>query len=187
MKQLVSFILLFALIGCTPAPRYGAAGGRQASRPIADESPRIHTNDVIRLGMILQSYLGRPYKGNSKYVDGVDCSLFTQQVYRDFNKTSLPRTAAEQYTAGFEVSRRSLEFGDLVFFMTERNKISHVGVFVGGNQFIHATDSWGVIISSLNENYWVKRYVGARRVLAGNAANTTRDYRVRTGYGNVDD
>ncbi len=185
MKLFISVILTASLFGCTPYPRYGA-GGAPSAKPLADEQASFKTNDVLKLGMIMQMYLGKPYKGTSKFIDGVDCSLFTQQVFREFNQTSLPRTAAEQFAVGVEAPRRTLEFGDLVFFITERDKVSHVGIYIGANQFMHATDSYGVIISSLNENYWVKRFVGARRILGVNTVNPDREKRVRTGYGRAD-
>jgi cell wall-associated NlpC family hydrolase len=155
---------LIGLIGCAPYPRY---------RPDADVTPReqhpddryLTTAEFIDLAMILQRQLGRPYKGRSRWETGLDCSKFVRDVYQEFNRMQLPRTAAEQYQEGKDVARSHLKFGDLVFFRTERDRISHVGIYVGFNEFIHASTSNGVIISNLSEEYWARRYVGARRVL----------------------
>jgi len=160
----IGLIGLIGLVGCAPYPRY---------RPDADVTPReqrpddqhLTTAEFIDLAMILQRQLGRPYRGRSKWEAGLDCSKFVRDVFQEFNRTQLPRTAAEQYKEGKEVARSRLKFGDLVFFRTERDRISHVGIYVGFNDFIHASTSNGVIISNLSEEYWARRYAGARRVL----------------------
>lgn len=166
MKSILALGLMSLLIaiGCAPYPRY---------RAHADMTPReqrpndqyLTTGEFLKLGMILQRSLGRPYRGRSKYEPGVDCSRFVRDAFREYDKSLLPPTAAEQFAHGVEVPRRRLKFGDLVFFRTERNRISHVGVFIGHNEFIHASTSRGVIISNLGEKYWSRRYAGARRVL----------------------
>lgn len=164
--KLMSILILttLLLVGCAPYPRYRAHSDAtpREQRP-GDQA--ITTSEFIRLGMILQRHLGKPYKGRSKWATGIDCSRFTRDVFKEFNKSLLPNTAADQYKEGEEVARQRLKFGDLVFFRTERDRISHVGVFVGFNEFIHASTSNGVIISNLSEEYWAKRYAGARRVL----------------------
>ncbi len=122
------------------------------------------TNEYLRMGKILQSYLGKPYSGRSKYEKGLDCSFFTSDVYRKFNQTIIPRTVKEQYKVGRGVAFKRLIYGDLLFFKTEGKKVSHVGIFVGDGKFMHVTNSKGVIISSFSEKYWSKRYAGARRI-----------------------
>ena len=160
----IILILLAVLAGCRSYPRYNASPPTTPEEhPV--EKTLLTTSEFLKFGEILRKYLGRPYKGTSKYDKGLDCSRFTFQVYRDYNRTYLPNTAAAQFKEGIEVNRRLLKFGDLVFFNTSRNKVSHVGIFVGENQFMHASSSRGVIISSLSEDYWAKRYVGARRIL----------------------
>lgn len=159
------FVVLFSvLIGCISYPRY-RTGGAELPVEVAVSDSRLTTNDHIRLGLILQEQLGKPYRGKSIFMRGVDCSMFTRGVFKRFNKTDLPRTVRDQYNTGKEIARGHLAFGDLVFFKTERNKVSHVGVYVGENRFIHASTSKGVIISSMREKYWAERYAGARRIL----------------------
>lgn len=156
-------LVSIALIGCTPYPRYR---NHPDNTPV-ERGPitqALRTDDYIRFGRILQTYLGRPYGDRTARGLGLDCSLFTQEVYRKFNKTILPRTAADQFDIGNPISTRRLEYGDLVFFRTERSRISHVGIYVGFNEFIHTSSSRGVIITNLGEEYWAKRYAGARRV-----------------------
>jgi cell wall-associated NlpC family hydrolase len=156
--------ILTTCVGCKQYLRY---------RSDADVTPlearpsgqNLTTDDYIRLGLILQKELGRPHTGRSKWEAGIDCSAYTRDVFQAFNSMQLPRTVEEQFKVGKEVSRYRLKFGDLVFFHTERGRVSHVGVFVGFNQFIHVSTSIGVTISNLSEDYWARRYVGARRVL----------------------
>ena len=155
---------LLLLSGCTSYPRYRTGGAEKPSKA-EFKNIRFTTGKYVRLGLILQSYLGKPYAGSSKFDRGIDCSLFTRQVFRAYNRTDLPRSSRQQYEIGKEIPRRLIAYGDLVFFRTENNRISHVGISVGYDRFIHASTSRGVIISGLHEKYWSKRYAGAKRIL----------------------
>jgi lipoprotein Spr len=117
------------------------------------------------MGLIFEKYLGKPYKSKSEYETGLDCSLFAMEVYKKYNGTILPRMVKDQVKQGQEVHRNLLRFGDLVFFKTDNYSISHVGIYVGYNQFIHASSSRGIVISNMNEKYWGERYAAARRII----------------------
>jgi cell wall-associated NlpC family hydrolase len=159
----ILLITLTTLASCSSYPRYTKD---PAVTPEQQISPgQMTTKEYIRLGQILQKYLGKPYAGSSKWEPGLDCSKFTRDVFREFNGTQLPRQAEDQFKAGRQANRRRLKFGDLVFFRTDGHSISHVGVYIGYNEFIHVSSSRGVIISGLSEKYWAERYVGARRIL----------------------
>ena len=111
-----------------------------------------------------KNFLGVPYVYGGSTPSGFDCSGFTSYVYKQFGY-SLPRTAASQAGVGTPVSRANLLPGDLVFFDTYGG-ISHVGIYVGGDNFIHATVPGDIVrISSLSSSYYSSRYVTARRVL----------------------
>jgi cell wall-associated NlpC family hydrolase len=163
MKRTIILALLI-LAGCGGSPRYRTGGEEHHQKRVSTDT-KYDTDDYIRFGKILQSYLGKPYKGTSKYEAGLDCSHFTQSVFKKFDNIKLPRTSADQYKVGRDVKYKHLTYGDLVFFKTSGRKISHVGIYIDNRRFIHASSSKGVIISGLGEKYWAERYVGARRVL----------------------
>lgn len=109
-------------------------------------------------------FLGARYRfgGNSR--SALDCSSFTQQVFRE-QKVSLPRTAREQFRVGNEVPRGDLRRGDLVFFRTYAPFASHVGIYLGNRKMIHASSAeHRVVISSMDTPYYLSRYLGARRI-----------------------
>ncbi|HET6872716.1 MAG TPA: peptidoglycan-binding protein [Sporolactobacillaceae bacterium] len=101
---------------------------------------------------------GVPYRWGGTTPSGFDCSGFTSYVFAK-NGINLPRTAAEQYAQG---SPTSLVPGALVFFSTTTSGISHVGIYIGNNEFISSTTSHGVAIESMSNPYWGPRYRGAR-------------------------
>lgn len=111
-----------------------------------------------------RSRLGCAYRMGASGPTVFDCSGFTSWVYSK-NGKSLPRTAAGQYSGTSRVSKSGLTAGDLVFFAgTYKSGISHVGIYIGGGQFIHAANSkTGVVVSSLNSGYYSAHYAGAGR------------------------
>ena len=111
-----------------------------------------------------QQFVGYPYVYGASGPNSFDCSGFAQYVYSQFGYY-LNRTADAQSYNGYYVSKDELAPGDLVFFNTSGNGIGHVGIYIGGDQFVHAsTSNTGVIISSLSQSYYVQRYVTARRI-----------------------
>ena len=110
------------------------------------------------------NYIGVPYVfgGTSPY--GFDCSGYVQYVFANAG-ISIPRTADVQYEFGTPISTTELVSGDLVFFSTYTYGASHVGIYLGDNQFIHASSSRGVTIDSLGSSYWSSHYIGAHRIL----------------------
>jgi hypothetical protein len=112
-------------------------------------------------------FIGMPYAWGASSPDkGFDCSGLTMAVYQ-LNGLSLPRSSREQYKTGTSVKKSRLLNGDLVFFATSRGtKVSHVGIYVGNNKFIHAPGhNKHIRTESLSNTYFIKRYVGARTYL----------------------
>ena len=110
------------------------------------------------------SFVGYPYVYGGTSPSGFDCSGFVQYIYRQFGY-SINRTATAQLANGYYVSYDSLIPGDLVFFGSG-SSASHVGMYIGGGEFVHAANSRsGVKISSLSESWYAARYIGARRIV----------------------
>lgn len=110
-------------------------------------------------------FLGIRYAHGGTGNWGLDCSGYTQAVYRSMG-LSLPRTAAAQSRSGYGVGRGNLQTGDLMFFNTMGRGISHVAIYLGGGQFANANSYYGrTMVDNLSNPYWSSRYVSARRVL----------------------
>lgn len=110
--------------------------------------------------------LGSTYVWGATGNGGYDCSGLVYAVYKNELGINLPRTSSEMSTVGKQVSRSNLKEGDLLFFNTAGSGVSHVGIYIGNGQFIHASSGQGkVITSSLSEEYYDSRFVNATRVL----------------------
>lgn len=107
-----------------------------------------------------------PYRLGGTAKSGIDCSAFVQTLMLRVFGFHLPRTAREQKGITERIADADLREGDLVFFNTGRG-VSHVGVYLHNNKFVHASTTAGVIISDIQEAYWNRRYLGAGRPAAG--------------------
>lgn len=119
----------------------------------------IHNLDLFQQ---IDNWYGVAYRMGGTDHDGIDCSAFTQTLYSAVYNRSIPRTAREQFDACTPVQREELKEGDLVFFNTGGG-VSHVGFFLQGSKFVHASSS-GVMISDLNENYWSSHFLNGGRL-----------------------
>ena len=111
----------------------------------------------------IDDWYGTPYRLGGTTKKGVDCSAFSQFLFASVYDLSIPRTAREQYNLTSRISRTQLNEGDLIFFNT-RGGISHVGVYLQNNKFVHASTSGGVMISNIFDEYWAKKFVGVGRL-----------------------
>ena len=111
------------------------------------------------------SFRGAPYRNGGTDPSGFDCSGFTQYVFSQYG-LPLPREVREQYRVGKSVKSEDLAPGDILFFTTTDPGPSHVAIAIGGDQFVHAPSSTGVVrVEHLSSSYWSPRYLGARRVV----------------------
>jgi lipoprotein Spr len=119
----------------------------------------------IKLFTYIDEWYGTKYRYGGNDKSGIDCSAFTQCFLSNIYGLSIPRTSVDQYINSKRVKKELLEPGDLVFFRTtSRKNVSHVGVYLSNNKFLHASTSFGVTISDLSDGYYANRYVGAGRV-----------------------
>ena len=126
----------------------------------ANESRKLVRARIVSFS---KEYLGKPYVWGASSGKAFDCSGFTMYLFKKFN-ISLDHTATSQFNSGAKVEKSKLMPGDLVFFTTYKAGPSHVGMYIGNNKFIHASSGEDkVTISSLDQNYYSKRYLGARR------------------------
>jgi cell wall-associated NlpC family hydrolase len=152
-----------------PAPRVRPAPpAPPESREPSDSPDSIVTSDLAPgtyalVGTAL-NLRGTPYRNGGSDLTGFDCSGFTQYVFAQHG-IGLPRSVEEQFQLGRKVDPDQLTSGDLVFFSTVTRGASHVGIVIGGDEFIHAPSSNGVVrVEHLSSTYWAQRFLAARRV-----------------------
>ncbi len=112
----------------------------------------------------IDPWMGVRYRSGGNSSQGIDCSAFTASVLSSYAGIQLPRTCREQYQQYPKVEKDEIQIGDLLFFRTRGRTVSHVGIYLGNNKFVHASSSNGVMVSSRSEPYFSSRFVGARRV-----------------------
>jgi cell wall-associated NlpC family hydrolase len=150
-----------------PTPGSVSRPAASAPPPSEPESSRaaISEYDVVGTALDLR---GVPYKNGGTDPGGFDCSGFTQYVFAKYG-VSLPREVRDQFNTGTPVDRKTLEPGDRIFFTTTEPGASHVGIAVGGDEFVHAPSTSGVVrVERLSSSYWAPRFIGGRRVLSEN-------------------
>ncbi len=173
-------IALLMLSGCTisqpatwPAPVV-AAPFPASNPPVPPDSMDVHADSAggflsaasleRSLRAQPEGWAGTPHEWGGTSRDGIDCSALVQTLYRELLNTELPRTTRGQSKLGRRIAASRLQPGDLVFYRIDA-RTRHVGIFVGNNEFLHASKSEGVTISSLKAPYWRHRFWMARRVL----------------------
>jgi len=111
-------------------------------------------------------WLGTAYRYGGESRSGVDCSALVMNVYREALGLKIPRTTRSQRQYAAYIQRDDLQPGDLIFFSSNKNRkgISHVGMFIGSDRFIHASSSRGVVVSKLSEKYFMTHYHSSGRV-----------------------
>ena len=163
-KNFIFFFLLIIFLGCAAQPRYTSQPiERRRSEPSEEKiEGRI---DQIKMSRIIESFLGTPYKegGSSKW--GMDCPGFVMEVYKQYAGFKLPHSTEKFFKLVKKVDKEKLGYGDLVFFTEDGFSPSHVGIYIGEGKFAHSTKGYGVIVSSLDEEYYRKTYIGTRRVI----------------------
>ena len=166
--------------GAVPRPFPGAptppASSPRAQDPVRPDdagATAVPIPDPARAELVATALglRGSPYRDGGSDPSGFDCSGFVQYVFA-MHATRLPRQAWDQYHVGLPIPLDEVQPGDLVFFETVSRGASHVGVAIGGEQFVHAPSSRGVVrIESYTAAYWSTRFIGARRVINSVSTN----------------
>ena len=150
----------------------GYVSAKYLSDPQTSSSTSSNTTSTSTSASKLVSYakslLGKPYVWGAQGPSSFDCSGFTYYVFKNCANITLPRTSVDQSTYGITVSKSNLKVGDLVFFDTDGandGNVSHVGIYIGSNQFIHSSSTKGKVVISDFTNYYNNAFVRAKRVL----------------------
>lgn len=165
MRLLLTLFVSSLLITFQPACAEGLADNT-ASDTLTNAKPQ---PEGMRADLLFYavSLVDTAYKfGGQLPQSGLDCSGFVRYVFQQAAHIHLPRTAKDISEMGESISETQLRPGDLVFFNTMKRAFSHVGIYLGNNRFIHAASSktGKVMISDMNDAYWVKHYEGSRRI-----------------------
>jgi probable lipoprotein NlpC len=152
----VAWLMVVGLLvaGCASAPE--APQLVYATRPASDIEQLLRTE--------ADRWIGTPHRLGGVSRKGIDCSGLVMQMYKRLFGIRLPRTTSKQVLKGVAVGRGQLQPGDLVFFHPPR-KARHVGIYLGGGEFVHTSSSKGVMISHMQESYWRQSFWQARRIL----------------------
>jgi len=155
LRALLLTALLAMLAACTPFQR--GLPGEAGAQPQTDRG--------TALLQVAQSRIGAPYRYGGAGPDAFDCSGLVSYAHGQLG-VRVPRSAAQQFAAATPVPRRDLRPGDLVFFRLEGRDVSHVGIYVGDERFVHAPQSGGQVrMASLDEEYFRRHFAGAGRLL----------------------
>ena len=146
---------------------YSSSGDVAKASTLQSKYAHLMNTDVdqvqnMPLYQSIDEWYGTPYRYGGSTKSGIDCSAFVQTVFASAFAISLPRTAREQYAVTHHISRTELQEGDLLFFNTQGG-ISHVGIYLQNNKFVHASVT-GVTITDMFEPYYVRHFVAAGRV-----------------------
>ena len=163
-----SALLFSALIACTVSPVLAAdsAPETNAVAPAAAPATTDYLERARELTIHALALIGVNYKwGSNSPERGFDCSGLVSHVFQQVAGIVLPRNSQSMSKVGEKVDKSELQPGDLVFFNTRRRPFSHVGIYIGEERFVHAPSRGGEVeVTSMQGQYWKKRYNGARRI-----------------------
>lgn len=133
-------------------------------------SQKFNLHEISQPDIYVYAYnwLDTPYRYGGDSRSGIDCSRFVMRVYSEVLGIPTNGTSRQLFEQGSKVERKNLQEGDMVFFKTKGNAISHVGIYLKDDKFVHASTSKGVIVSSLNEPYWARTYYKSARLFERN-------------------
>ena len=169
LKQLYFITILFSVASCgifRKSEKETKPVSLKAKYKMYSEKLGFGVDEKCNLKLMEEvvNWLGVPYKFGGETKKGIDCSGLTNAIYKSVYNKTIPRVSLDIYEASDEIKKKHLTEGDLVFFKIERKKVSHVGVYLKDNKFIHSSAQKGVIISDLEEDYYQKTFYKAGRI-----------------------
>ncbi len=159
-------VAVASLLACFVVFLTGCVATKPHTTPlqtVQNEAPNADRKTLLRVEAA--DWEGTPHEWGGTSRDGIDCSAFVQTVYKDLFTVDLPRTTALQSKEGQAVLLNQMAIGDLIFYRIDA-RTRHVGIYVGEDEFMHASKSEGVTISPIDDPYWEKRFWTVRRILA---------------------
>ena len=177
LKPIAFALLLIATIGASSCSSTKKVANKPAKiyKPLSKNELKdkyagklkVNKKDIsnISLYTFIDEWYGTPYVYGGNGKSGVDCSGFVYQLYSIVLDSKIPRTSQQQFDATKRIKKvAKLDEGDLVFFNGKGKKVSHVGVYLQNNYFVHASTSLGVIICNLEEDYWSEHFISGGRL-----------------------
>ena len=162
--SLCALTACFLIVGCAATPEPAGVTNSAATPLQNSKDQAVDTEIEKRLRQEYRRWQGTRHRLGGSSRRGIDCSGFVQAVYREVFNVDLPRSTRLQVRQGQAVSYKSLRAGDLVFFRPPSYP-RHVGIYLGGSEFVHASKNKGVTVSKIDQTYWGKYYWTARRIL----------------------
>jgi len=172
LKRVLAVLVATAATACasagdTPRPRPFPGAPippSSAPLPVPSGAPMTETEPTDGVVATALALRGIPYRNGGSDPTGFDCSGLVQWVFAQHG-VRVPREAREQFHLGTLIDRREVQPGDLLFFETVSDGASHVGLAIGGDRFVHAPSSRGVVrVERFTATYWAARFLGARRL-----------------------
>lgn len=162
-RKLIFILSIATLTACNSGPQtvFQSQDARIRTNLPENMGNGVTLDQFAKLHDFYNNWQGVRYRLGGTTKHGVDCSAFVLNAFDRAFGMAMPRSTAEQRYVGKKISKSELEFGDLVFF----RKNNHVGIYIGNNQFIHASTSKGVTTNSLSDSYWARNYTQSRRVI----------------------
>ena len=166
-RQVLRNSLALALVAAVLISPQPASAEPEQEQSTVLEKLSSFTDRAAQIAIEALSLVGIRYRyGGNSPEQGLDCSGLVRYVFREAGGTDLPRTSNEMSRRGQPVEKQDLQPGDLVFFNTLNRAFSHVGIYLGNNQFIHSPSTGrNVRVENMDMTYWKTRFDGARRVL----------------------
>lgn len=174
MRPFRKYILLFFLSGvillpsCKSRKTASSTAAKTERKKIAQLSKQLNVSineqSNVALYELIHDWIGVPHKDNGCSKSGTDCSCFIKMVLAEVYRKDVGRSSHEMFTRSQRIESKDLQEGDLVFFKIKSVKVSHVGLYLNENKFVHVSSSKGVMISGLDEAYFKNSFVGAGRI-----------------------